>query len=169
MSMKKSLLVLLISNVFIFGTIFSDNQESQKLLTRALANHGVLLFQTLNYHWNIEGKEFHDYHLLFNKQYNALFENLDLIAERIRAVGGKAPSSMKEFLKHATLKEDHRVKINPKQMIINLHDQYVKVINDIKQSIKDLEKSDDFGTRKMLEDLVEMHEKTKWMLDSLRK
>lgn len=158
-----------------FGAVFlnveakNDFKNSQKLLQKTLSNHAVLLHQTLNYHWNVEGKEFHDYHLLFDKQYNELFKNLDLIAERIRAVGGKVQGSMKHFIDTASIKEDNGSVPMPKEMIKRLHDQYHKVIEDMRKSVKDLEKSDDVATRKMLEDLVEIEEKTKWMLKSLTK
>ncbi len=143
--------------------------DSQKLLQKTLANHAVLLHQTLNYHWNVEGKEFHDYHLLFDKQYNQLFTNLDLIAERIRAVGAKVSASMKHLIDTASIKEDNGAVPNSKEMIKRLHDQYHQVIEDMRKSVKELEKSDDVATRKMLEDLIEQHEKTKWMLKSLIK
>lgn len=145
-----------------------DFKVSQKELNVLLANHSVLLMQTLNYHWNLVGKEFHDYHLLFDKQYNQLFANMDLIAERVRAVGGIALGSMKDILKHATLKENSGATPEPKQMVVILLKQYELLIEQIRDLIETLEKkSKDFGTKKMLEDLIEQHEKTAWMLRSL--
>lgn len=143
-------------------------KASQKVLNIILANHGVLLFQTLNYHWNIVGREFHDYHLLFDKQYNQLFGNMDLVAERVRAVGGVALGNMKDFAKESVLKEDSGATPEPKVMITNLLKQYDLLIEHLRSSIEMLEeKTKDFGTRKMLEDLIEQHEKTAWMLRSL--
>lgn len=146
-----------------------DFKHSEKFLKKTLANHAVLLHQTLNYHWNVEGKEFHDYHLLFDKMYNDLFKDLDLIAERIRAVGGKALGSMKHLIEAASIKEDNGETPKPKEMIEKLHDQYHKVIEDIRTSTKKLEKSSDVATRKLFEDQIEKLEKTKWMLKSLLK
>lgn len=143
-------------------------KTSQKVLNVVLANHGVLLFQTLNYHWNIVGREFHDYHLLLDKQYHQLFDNMDLIAERVRAVGGIALGSMKDFVKESLLKEDSGATPEPKIMITNLLKQYELLIEHIRDSIDMLEeKTKDFGTKKMLEDLIEQHEKTAWMLRAL--
>lgn len=144
-------------------------KHSQKILQKTLANHAVLLHQTLNYHWNVEGKEFHDYHLLFDKEYHQLFDNLDLIAERLRAVGGKVLGSMKNLIDSASINEDNGQAPHPKTMIQRLHDQYHRVIEDMRAAVKKLEKSGDVATRKMLEDLIEMQEKTKWMLSSLLK
>lgn len=145
-----------------------DFKVSHKILQEMLGNHGVLLFQTLNYHWNLVGREFHDYHILFDGQYKQLFENMDLIAERIRAVQGYALGSMKEFISFATIKEDTAALPEPKQMVVKLLAQYEKMIEHIADGIEKLEsKSKDYGTRKMLEDLIEQHEKTAWMLRSL--
>lgn len=145
----------------------SEKKISQKLLNEILANEAVLLFQTLNYHWNLTGPEFHDYHLLFNTQYQALFVDLDKIAERVRAVGGVALGSMKEMLRVATLKEDQSVP-KPKQMIVNLQKHYKSLIEQITSAIDELEKNKkDAGTKKFLEDLLAQHEQTSWMLVSL--
>lgn len=152
---------------------YSKHRQEQRisvdLLNRLLANTAVMLIQTLHYHWNVKGVEFHDYHTLLDGQYKKLFEDLDLIAERVRAVGGNALGSMHEMLRHATLHEDTRTHIpHPKQMIINLHQQYGYQIEDIHDSIAQLEnKTHDYGSRKMLEDLLEQYEKTAWMLKSL--
>jgi len=146
----------------------NDQKVSQKLLNKILANQTVLLIQTLNYHWNVVGKEFHDYHLLLDKQYNMLFLDLDLVAERVRAVGGIALGSMKNILINATLKEDSGDVPDAFQMIQNLLQQYELLILQIYEAIVLLEsKTKDFGTRKMLEDLIEKYEKMAWMLRAL--
>lgn len=145
----------------------TEQKLSQTLLNEILANHSVMLFQTLNYHWNLTGPEFHDYHLLFDKQYNALFADMDMLAERVRAVEGVALGSMKDMLKVATFKEDVTVP-KPKQMVINLLKQYEALIEQITQALTTLEKkSTDFGTRNFLEELLTRHEKTAWMLRAL--
>lgn len=149
------------------------NQKEQKLsagvLNKLLANSSVLLVQTLNYHWNIVGPEFHDYHLLFDKQYNQLFESMDLLAERVRAVQGVALGSMSAMIKAATLKEDATGKVpTPKQMVTKLFEQYEYQVAEYRDAIKLLEKdTDDFGTVNMLEELLVKHEKAVWMLRSL--
>lgn len=147
------------------------NKKEQKisidLLNRLLANTSVLLQQTLHYHWNIVGPEFNDYHTLLDGQYNELFVDLDLVAERVRAVQGQALGTMREMIQHADLKEDGGKLPNPKQMIQNLLNQYEKHIAAIRDGITSLEKTADFGSKKMLEDLIEKYEKTAWMFRSL--
>ncbi|MFA5998708.1 MAG: DNA starvation/stationary phase protection protein [Candidatus Babeliales bacterium] len=144
----------------------ADKKVSQQLLNELLANETVMLFQTLNYHWNLTGPEFHDYHLLFDAQYNALFADLDKLAERVRAVEGEALGSMKAMLKEASLKEDTGATPAPKQMVKNLLKQYEALIELTRDDIKKLEKSD-IVTSNFLQDLAGKHEKTAWMLRSL--
>ena len=133
-----------------------------------MANESVLLMQTLNYHWNLVGPQFHDYHLLFDKQYNQLFADMDKIAERVRAVQGQALGSFKNILATASLKEDSGKAPKPAQMIVNLLKQYEALIEQIRAAIVTLDKkSTDFGTINFLEELITQHEKTAWMLRSL--
>lgn len=146
----------------------NDLKLSQTLLNDILANESVLLMQTLNYHWNIVGPEFHDYHLLFDKQYNQLFADMDKLAERVRAVQGVALGSFKNILAQSSLKEDSGKVPHPSQMILNLLKQYESLIDQIRQAIVTLDKkTTDFGTVNFLEELITQHEKTLWMLRSL--
>lgn len=146
----------------------NEAKISQELLNEIFANTSVLLMQTLNYHWNIVGAEFHDYHLLFDKQYNQLFADMDKIAERVRAVQGQALGSFKNILAVATIKEDSGKVIKPQQMITNLLKQYEVIIEQIRASLVTLDKkTTDFGTINFLEELLTQHEKTAWMLRSL--
>ena len=146
----------------------NDAKLSQTLLNDILANQSILLMQTLNYHWNLVGPEFHDYHLLFDKQYNQLFENMDKVAERVRALQGTALGSFKHILASATLHEDSGKTPTPKQMIVNLLKQYETLIAQIREAIVTLDKkTTDFGTINFLEELIMQHEKTAWMLRSL--
>ncbi len=146
----------------------SNLKISQELLNQILANQSILLMQTLHYHWNLVGPEFNDYHTLFDKQYNQLFENMDKIAERVRAVQGQALGSFKHILTTATIKEDTGKLPTPKQMVKNLLEQYEKLIEQIRKSIITLDKkTTDFGSINFLEELIMQHEKTAWMLRSL--
>ena len=145
----------------------ADQKISEIMLNKLLASESVMLIQTLNYHWNLVGPEFHDYHLLFDKQYNVLFADMDKLAERVRAIGGQAAGSMKEILSISPLKEDTGKLPEPKKMVVNLLKQYESLIEQLRDGITHLEKSKDYGTRKFLEDLIEQHEKTAWMLRAL--
>lgn len=149
--------------------INNQNRElSIHTLNKILADHYVLLVQTLNYHWNVVGPEFHDYHGLFDGQYKNLFDITDQVAERVRALGGTALGSMDAFIKHANIKEDLGDVPAPKDMIKKLLTQYENVIKTIRDAINETAKDNrDMGTNNFLSDLLTKHEKTSWMLRSL--
>lgn len=67
-------------------------------LSRILARTFRLYVQVHGYHWNVEGPEFRQLHGFFEEQYQALWESLDEIAERLRALGAYAPGSMAGML-----------------------------------------------------------------------
>jgi starvation-inducible DNA-binding protein len=150
------------------GITDKDRQLSSNILNKILAGEFVLLVQTLNYHWNLVGPEFHDYHLLFDGQYKAIFEKIDEIAERVRAVGGIALGSMADMIKEALLKEDVGGVPSPRTMVENLLGQHELLIKEIRGGInKTSENNRDMGTSNFLSELIEKHEKFAWMLRSL--
>lgn len=146
-------------------------KKEQKVATDILqvlqANTAVLLVQTLHYHWNLVGVEFRDYHLMFDEQYNSLFADLDLVAERIRAVEGRALGSMKEMIKFANLKEDTGKIPTSKQMVVKLLQHYEDHVFEMKEAVIKLDEILDIGSVNMLEDFIMKYEKTAWMLRSL--
>src|SRR5574341_262851 len=83
----------------------SQRQPVVDILNRLLADEVLLYIKTRNYHWNVVGPQFSELHKFFESQYEELDEIMDEVAERARALGGKAAGSMSEFLKLARLKE----------------------------------------------------------------
>src|SRR5687768_16744487 len=74
-------------------------------LSRLLADTYTLYLKTHNFHWNVTGPMFQTLHLMFETQYNELALAVDLIAERIRALGFPAPGSYREFANLSTIPE----------------------------------------------------------------
>lgn len=137
------------------------------ILGGVIADQYILYTKTRNYHWNVTGEDFPQYHKLFEVQYSALEEDIDAVAERIRTLGGKTPATLVEFLKLATLKE-HPVKYpTAKIMITNLLADHETVIRNLRKDIGSCLKLDDVGTQDFLTQLMEKHEKTAWMLRAI--
>ncbi len=145
-----------------------DLKDSTFMLNEILADEFVLLVKTLNYHWNLVGPEFHDYHVLFNDQYHQIFEFIDQIAERARAVGGIALGSMAEFIKASSLTEESGNIPSPVEMVRNLLNDHEAIIRFYREAITaTAEDNRDIGTSNFLTELMQKHEKTAWMLRSL--
>ena len=134
------------------------------VLGDVIADQYVLYTKTRNYHWNVTGEDFSQYHKLFEEQYSAIDEDIDHVAERIRALGGKTPATLSEFVKATSLKE-HPAKYPPaKVMITNLLADHESVIRKLRDAIEVCDDVDDAGTEDFLTQLMEKHEKTAWML-----
>jgi starvation-inducible DNA-binding protein len=145
-----------------------DRKAVVQVLSKILADAYVLYTKTRNYHWNVVGSDFSEYHKMFEEQYNEIDADIDEIAERIRALGQKTPATLAEFSKTTQLEEHPGQYPDAKTMIKNLADDHESVSKAIRKSITIVgDKHHDVGTEDFLTGLLEKHEKTAWMLRSI--
>jgi starvation-inducible DNA-binding protein len=132
-------------------------------LEKLLADSYTLYLKTQNYHWNVTGPSFNSLHTLFQAQYEDLIVANDLIAERIRALGGKAPGSFKQFLKLTNIEEESG---NPKaaQMVANLVDDQDTIVKTAENALQAAEAAGDEPTVDLCIRRQEQHQKNHWML-----
>lgn len=146
----------------------SDDQRKKIAhgLSTLLADSYTLYLMTHNFHWNVTGPMFNTLHLMFMAQYTEQWNALDLIAERIRALGHPAPGTYGEFAKLASIKEVRGV---PKatQMIQLLVDAQEATARTARKLFPLVEAANDQPTADLLTQRLEVHEKTAWMLRSL--
>lgn len=137
-------------------------------LSALLADTYTLYLKTHNFHWNVEGPMFRTLHLMFMEQYTEMWNALDVIAERIRALGHYAPGSYSEFVKLTSIKESKSVPKAGKMIeeAIIGHETIIKTIRGIFDAA---EKAKDQTTMDVLTQRLDIHEKTAWMLRSLLK
>lgn len=143
----------------------SENKKSHEALREILANTFVLSMKTLNYHWHVIGPHFHTYHDMFQGQYQDLNEAIDILAERIRALGHIAPHTCTQMLEHSSIKESE-ANISAEDMIGNLVDDHFLIVQIIRSKIHQLEMFKDAGTVDILTERMNEHEKVAWMLQS---
>lgn len=134
-------------------------------LSRLLADTYLLYLKTHNYHWNVTGEWFHQLHEQFEEQYTDLAEAVDEIAERIRALGFRAPGSFREFSELASIDEEAD---NPKalEMVRRLAVANEKVIRTAREALKAPKAADDEATIDLITQRLHIHSKTAWMLRS---
>ena len=135
-------------------------------LADLLADSYTLYLMTHNFHWNVTGPMFNSLHIMFMEQYTEQWNALDLIAERIRALGFPAPGTYKEYVKRASIKEVEGV---PKatDMIRHLVSAQEATARTARKLFPVVGKADDQPTADLLTQSLEVHEKTAWMLRSL--
>lgn len=146
-----------------------SNKERKQItdgLSALLADSYMLYIKTHNFHWNVEGPMFNTLHTMFMDQYTELWNALDTIAERIRALGEYAPGSYKQFAALTSIEESEKV---PKadKMIAELIKGHEVVIQTARKLLPVCSEAHDDVTAGVLTDRLEIHEKTSWMLRSL--
>jgi starvation-inducible DNA-binding protein len=148
------------------GISDTDRAKIAKGLSHLLADSYTLYLMTHNFHWNVTGPMFNTLHLMFMAQYTEQWAALDILAERIRALGHPAPGTYKEFVKLASIKEPEGV---PKatEMIRLLVDAQEATARTARSLFPLLDKANDQPTADLLTQRLEVHEKTAWMLRSL--
>jgi starvation-inducible DNA-binding protein len=125
----------------------------------------VLYLKTQNYHWNVTGPNFEAFHLMFEEQYNDLFTAVDLIAERIRALGTKAPGSFASYSKVTNIKEGDE-DLDATSMLTELAKDQDTISNSFAQALKAVQDIGDEVTVGIMTDRIEIHQKNAWKLRS---
>jgi starvation-inducible DNA-binding protein len=148
-----------------------DDKDREKIargLSRLLADTYSLYLKTHNFHWNVEGPMFNTLHLMFMTQYTELWNALDLIAERIRALGFPAPGTYKEFAKLSSVEETEGVPeaMEMVRLLVKGHETVAKTAREVFPAV---EKGSDESSADLLTQRLQVHEKTAWMLRSLLK
>ena len=143
-----------------------DRKDIAAGLSRLLADSYTLYLMTHNFHWNVTGPMFNTLHLMFEAQYNELALAVDLIAERIRALGVPAPGTYSEFIALSSIKE---VKGQPSatKMIQHLVEGQESVVRTARSLFPLVEKASDEPSADLLTQRMQLHEKNAWMLRSL--
>lgn len=146
----------------------SDRVKIAEGLKRLLADSYTLYLQTHNFHWNVEGPQFRDLHLMFEEQYTELATAVDEVAERIRALDVAAPGTYKEFARLSSIEEVEGVPDSGTmlKLLTHAHEQVVKTCRDVLKRAQD---ANDESTASLASDRMRIHEKTAWMLRALSK
>jgi starvation-inducible DNA-binding protein len=144
-------------------------------LQKVLAGTYGLYMVTHNYHWNVEGDNFAPLHALFERQYNELFLAIDLIAERIRALGAYVSPFEKEnlvqlsrMISHCENK-DTKANLHADRMVSNLITLTGDIIKLCQAAKEKAQHAEDGETENLMVELITAHQKALWMLESTLK
>ncbi|HEU4620005.1 MAG TPA: Dps family protein [Gammaproteobacteria bacterium] len=148
------------------GIPAKSRREIAAGLSRLLADSYTLYLKTHNYHWNVTGPLFNTLHLMFEAQYTELAAAVDLIAERIRALGHPAPGSYKAFAALTSIAEVEGVP-GAEQMIRDLVSGQETVVRTAREVFPSADAAHDEPTADLLTQRMQVHEKNAWMLRSM--
>ena len=148
------------------GISEQDRKAIAEGLGKLLADSYTLYLKTHNYHWNVSGPMFNTLHLMFEEQYTELALAVDVIAERIRALGFPAPGSYKAYAALTEVEEDDAVP-SAEDMLRNLVVAQETVVRTARGILPLVDKADDEPTADLLTQRMQIHEKNAWMLRSM--
>lgn len=143
----------------------SNRKQIADALSKVLADTYMLYLKTHNYHWNVTGELFHSLHEQFEEQYTELAEAIDEIAERIRALGYRAPGTFKEFQKLTSIQEETE-RPEAMEMVRRLAVGNEQVLRTAREALKPANNAEDEATIDLLTQRLHVHSKTAWMLRS---
>ena len=148
------------------GIPAADRERVADGLSHLLADTYSLYLQTHNFHWNVEGPMFNTLHLMFETQYNELWQAVDVIAERIRSLGFHAPGTYGELTKLTSIEEVDGVP-EAMQMVSYLVKGHEAVTRTARTAFQMSDKAGVESSSDMLTQRLQVHEMTAWMLRSL--
>ena len=148
------------------GISKQDRETIASGLSRLLADSYTLYLKTHNYHWNVTGPQFNTLHLMFEGQYTELATAVDEIAERIRALGIKAPGSYREFAELTSVEEGAGDE-SAEEMIRQLAIGQETIVRTARAVFPAADAAHDEPTADLLTQRMQLHEKNAWMLRSM--
>lgn len=149
------------------GISTDDRAAISQGLSRLLADTYTLYLTTHNFHWNVTGPQFNSLHAMFMTQYTELWNAVDPIAERIRALGHPAPGSYAQFTKLSSLPDVPAVPPKAEEMVRVLMQGHEAVARTAREAFPAAERANDQPTADLLTQRLDIHEKTAWMLRSV--
>ncbi len=142
-------------------------QEAQAIteaLNPLIADAFALFTKTKNYHWHLAGSHFRDYHRLFDEQAEEVFESVDLLAERVRRVGGTTIRSISHIGQLQTIQDDNDDFVPAGEMVRRLMQDNQHLAKMQRAAIEVCEKHRDSVTANVLQEILDDTEKRKWFL-----
>ena len=142
--------------------------EPADALKVALADTFAFYLKAHNFHWNVTGPHFSEYHSFLGGLWEEVFDGVDLIAENIRTLDAFAPGSMKRYLELTTIEEATNIP-DGLVMLSKLAADNERVLASLTAAYELCEKHKHFGISNMLQDRITAHQKHGWMLRSFVK
>lgn len=143
----------------------SARDSVAKNLKGNLADAYLLLLKTHYYHWNVKGTLFKSLHDMTEEQYTELFEAIDNVAERLRAIGHEAPGTFKEYAKLSNV-ADAKKGLTDLEMAADLLETHETIILNLRKTLNVADEVSDEVTLDMMVGRLSVHEKNAWMLRS---
>ncbi len=150
------------------ATITDLSPQEVQAITEAvnplIADAFALYIKTKNFHWHLAGSHFRDYHLLFDEHADAIFESIDIMAERVRRVGGTTIRSISHVSQLQTIGDDNDDFVPAGEMVRRLMQDNGQIAQNIRAAIAVCDRNRDSATSNLLQAILDETERRKWFL-----
>ena len=147
----------------------NNNAKTQMVaeLNGLLADHFALYVKTKNFHWHVKGPRFRDLHVLFDEQAIEIRDQIDVIGERARKIGGDTITSIGMIAEHTQVKDQDSTTLSAEDMVAQLRDDNQRMVDRLKAMKETAENAVDNATDGLLDDWTDMAEERVWFLNSI--
>ena len=133
-------------------------------LNALLADTFVLYLKTKNFHWHVSGPHFRDYHLMFDEHADQIFAMTDVLAERVRKIGGTTLRSIGDIARHQRIADNDAPYVDPFDMLAELRDDQQRFITSLREAHEVCGEHGDVATTSILENFIDETERRIWFL-----
>jgi starvation-inducible DNA-binding protein len=133
-------------------------------LNPLVADAFALYVKTKNFHWHLSGRHFRDYHLLFDEQADQIFAMIDVLAERVRKLGGTTIHSIGHISQLQTIQDDNEEFVNPVEMVKRLMEDNKNYTEQMRKAHQICDDKEDVATASLLEVFIDESERRTWFL-----
>ncbi len=132
-----------------------------------VADAFALYTKTKNFHWHLSGPHFRDLHLLFDEQAEDIFESIDVLAERIRKIGGTTIRSIGHIGQLQTIQDDNDEFVAAEDMVRRLMEDNRRMAEQQRAAVALCDRHGDSATSNSLQDILDRTERRTWFLFEL--
>ncbi len=129
-----------------------------------VADSFALYVKSKNFHWHLSGPHFRDYHLMFDEQADQIFAMIDVLAERVRKLGGITIHSISHISQLQNIKDDNQAFVEPKEMVQILLNDNKNFAQRMRDAHKVCDEYGDVATTSVLEIFIDEAERRAWFL-----
>lgn len=139
--------------------------ELNNAVLKAFASTFLYYYKAHTFHWNLQDKDFYQYHGLFESIYSEVYDSIDSFAEKIRTLQVPVTATLTELVSSAAIKEQTG-ELTKDQMVEELYADGEKLLNSLKEAYNICGLYSKFGFENFLAERIDAHEKHLWMLRS---
>jgi starvation-inducible DNA-binding protein len=150
------------------GAVVDDTKETNLIdqLKILLADVSVFYHAIHEFHWNVKGSDFYQYHKFYDELVSDIYDSIDPIAENIRKLGGSTDYKMSDLLKITTLEEPKEADFSPESLTKTLIGINSSFIETLKTTFAKADQENEQGVANFIAERIDMHQKWNWFLKS---